>query len=33
MDITINLRYEEAVSAIPPGRYRHFKGREYEVIL
>jgi len=32
MDITINLRYEEAVSAIPPGRYRHFKGREYEVI-
>ena len=24
--------YEEAVAAIPPGRYRHFKGREYEVI-
>ena len=24
--------YEEAVSAIPPGRYRHFKGMEYEVI-
>ena len=24
--------YEEAVDAIPPGRYRHFKGREYEVI-
>ena len=24
--------YEEAVQAIPPGRYRHFKGNEYEVI-
>ena len=24
--------YEEAVASIPPGRYRHFKGREYEVI-
>ena len=24
--------YEEAVAAIPPGRYRHFKGKEYEVI-
>ena len=24
--------YDEAVSAIPPGRYRHFKGNEYEVI-
>ena len=24
--------YEEAVATIPPGRYRHFKGREYEVI-
>lgn len=24
--------YEEAVAAIPPGRYRHFKGGEYEVI-
>ena len=24
--------YEEAVAAIPPGRYRHFKGRDYEVI-
>ena len=24
--------YEEAAAAIPPGRYRHFKGREYEVI-
>ena len=23
---------EEAAAAIPPGRYRHFKGREYEVI-
>ena len=24
--------YEEAVAAIPPGRYRHFKGKDYEVI-
>lgn len=24
--------YEEAVASIPPGRYRHFKGRDYEVI-
>ena len=24
--------YEEAVRAIPPGRYRHFKGRMYEVL-
>ncbi len=24
--------YEEAAAAIPPGRYRHFKGGEYEVI-
>ena len=24
--------YDEAVAAIPLGRYRHFKGREYEVI-
>lgn len=24
--------YEEAVAAIPPGRYRHFKGGDYEVI-
>ena len=24
--------YEEAVATIPPGRYRHFKGGEYEVI-
>ena len=24
--------YDEARAAIPPGRYRHFKGREYEVI-
>ena len=24
--------YEEAVATIPPGRYRHFKGNEYEVI-
>lgn len=26
------LSYGEAVAAIPPGRYRHFKGRDYEVI-
>ena len=26
------MTYEEAVQAIPPGRYRHFKGNEYEVI-
>ena len=26
------LSYAEAVAAIPPGRYRHFKGNEYEVI-
>ena len=26
------MTYEEAVSAIPPGRYRHFKGNEYEVL-
>lgn len=26
------LSYEEALAAIPLGRYRHFKGNEYEVI-
>ena len=26
------MTYEEAVVAIEPGRYRHFKGNEYEVI-
>ena len=26
------MTYEEAVKTIPPGRYRHFKGNEYEVI-
>ena len=26
------LSYAEVVAAIPPGRYRHFKGNEYEVI-
>ncbi len=26
------MSYEEAKSAIPCGRYRHFKGNEYEVI-
>ena len=24
--------YEEAVQSILPGRYRHFKGKEYEVL-
>ncbi len=26
------MNYEEALSLIPPGRYRHFKGREYQVL-
>ena len=26
------MTYEEAVKTILPGRYRHFKGNEYEVI-
>ena len=26
------LTFEQAVAAIPLGRYRHFKGNEYEVI-
>ena len=26
------MTYEEAVQTIRPGRYRHFKGREYEVL-
>ena len=26
------MTYEEAVRTILPGRYRHFKGNEYEVI-
>ena len=26
------LTFEEAVASIPSGRYRHFKGNEYEVI-
>ena len=25
------MTYEEAVKTIPLGRYRHFKGNEYEV--
>ena len=28
----MRIQYEEAVNTIPPGRYRHFKGRDYEVI-
>ena len=27
-----DMTFEEAVSAIPKGRYRHFKGNEYEVL-
>ncbi len=26
------MTYEEAKQSIPPGRYRHFKGNEYEAI-
>ena len=26
------MTYEEAIQTILPGRYRHFKGNEYEVI-
>ena len=26
------MTYEEAAAAVTPGRYRHFKGNEYEVI-
>ena len=26
------MTYEEAIQMILPGRYRHFKGNEYEVI-
>ena len=26
------MTYEEALQTIPCGRYRHFKGNEYEVI-
>jgi hypothetical protein len=26
------MTYEEAIKTIQPGRYRHFKGNEYEVI-
>ena len=26
------MTYEDAVKCIIPGRYRHFKGNEYEVI-
>ena len=27
------MTYEEAAAAIPTGRYRHFKGGEYEVLF
>ncbi|MBR5091732.1 MAG: DUF1653 domain-containing protein [Ruminiclostridium sp.] len=26
------MTYEEALTAIPAGKYRHYKGNEYEVI-
>ena len=26
------MTYEQALETIRPGRYRHFKGREYEVL-
>lgn len=26
------MTYEEAVQTILPGRYQHFKGKEYEVV-
>ena len=26
------MTYEDAVTAIPKGRYRHYKGKEYEVL-
>ncbi len=26
------MKYEEAIQTIPLGKYRHFKGNEYEVI-
>ena len=27
-----SMTYEEAVKTIPAGKYRHYKGNEYEVI-
>ena len=27
-----SMTYEEAIPAIPKGRYRHYKGNEYEVL-
>ena len=31
-EIALLPTYEEALAAIPPGRYRHVSGNEYEVI-
>ncbi len=31
-NIDCSLVYEKAVQTIPTGRYRHFKGKEYEVL-
>lgn len=30
--VGVTMTWEEAVRTIQPGRYRHFKGNEYEVI-
>ena len=30
--LSCKMTYEEAVKTISPGRYRHFKGNEYEVL-
>ena len=30
--MSLAMNYEEALAQIPIGRYRHFKGNEYEVI-
>ena len=27
-----SMTYEEAITAIPKGRYRHYKGNEYEML-
>lgn len=32
MDRAGGMSFEEAVAGILPGKYRHFKGKEYEVI-
>ena len=32
MELYSSGQYEEAIAVILPGRYRHFKGNEYEVV-